>query len=205
MIPPALYLAFVLTSAVFLPIPGPNVALIVSASLGGGRRAGLATVAGTSSAMAVQLGLTVAGMSALLTVSAAWFSALRWIGVVYLLYLGLRAWRTAPTDQSRTQAEGSPMLRHFLRGFPVALTNPKTLLFFGAFLPQFVSPGLPLRPQLVLLAATFLCMAIAFDCTWALLAARARFVLARYGSWRNRLQGGLLIGAGLGLALARKS
>ena len=92
----------------------------------------------------------------------------------------------------------------FGRGFLISLTNPKTLLFYGAFLPQFVSDRSPALPQLVILAATFLILAVAVDSLWALTAARFRRVLAVNGKLRNRLTGSLLIGAALGLSMARK-
>ena len=93
----------------------------------------------------------------------------------------------------------------YLRGFLVSLTNPKTLLFYGAFLPQFVTPGADLAGQLALLCATFLAVAVTLDGAWALLAARFGRALAVNGRLRNRLTGALLLGAGVGLALARKS
>jgi len=204
MIPTALYLAFLFASTVLLLIPGPNVALIASTSMAHGHRAGLLTVAGTSCAMVLQLAMTVAGMTALLTVSADWFAALRWIGVFYLLYLGIRAWRAAPNDLAAAPDVKPAMAAMFWRGVLISLTNPKTLLFFGAFLPQFVSPSSPLLPQLLFLSATFLVLAVILDCAWALLAGRLRSVLGTRGRLRNRLQGGLLIGAAAGLALARK-
>jgi threonine/homoserine/homoserine lactone efflux protein len=205
MIPLALYLAFVFASTVLLLIPGPNVALIASTSIAHGPRAGLVTVAGTSCAMVLQLAMSVAGMTALLTLSASWFSALRWIGVVYLLYLGIRAWRAAPLDLTAASPVKPAMLAMFWRGVLISLTNPKTLLFFGAFLPQFVSPSSPLLPQLLILSASFLALAVLLDSAWAVLAGRLRSVLGGKGRLHNRLQGGLLIGAAAGLALARKS
>jgi threonine/homoserine/homoserine lactone efflux protein len=87
----------------------------------------------------------------------------------------------------------------------VSLTNPKTLLFFGAFLPQFVSPNSFLLPQLLILSVSFLVLAITLDGGWALAAGRLRFVLAGKGRLRNRLSGAALIGAGVGLAVARES
>ncbi|HXJ02122.1 MAG TPA: LysE family translocator [Micropepsaceae bacterium] len=205
MIPLALYLAFVLATIVVLLIPGPNVALIVSTSVVHGPRAGLMTVAGTSLAMLLQLALTVTGMAALLTISAEVFSVLRAVGVAYLLYLGIRTWRAAPVDLTTMPPPqpGAPAI--FFRGLLVSLTNPKTLLFFGAFLPQFVSPASPLLPQLLILSASFLALAVMLDSSWALAAARLRFLLSGNGRLRNRLSGGLLIGAGLGLALTRKN
>lgn len=112
-----LYLAFVVAVAVLIAIPGPNVALIVANSIAHGVRFGLLTVMGTSSAMVVQLGLTVLGMSAALGALADWFSWIRWIGVVYLVCLGLRAWRAAPVDFSAAPAEAPVVRRVVDAGF----------------------------------------------------------------------------------------
>ncbi|SEP35332.1 Threonine/homoserine/homoserine lactone efflux protein [Methylobacterium sp. ap11] len=198
-----LYLGFVAATLVLILIPGPNVALIVANSVAHGTRYGLVTVVGTSAALAVQLALTVAGLSAMLALMATWFELLRWLGVAYLAWLACRAWRAPATDLAQTAPEPRAARAMVLRGFLVALTNPKTLLFFGAFLPQFVSRDAAPLGQLVLLAATFLVLAIGGDAVWAALAGRARVVLAR-GRWRNRVTGGLLMGAGVGLALARR-
>lgn len=200
-----LYAAFVATAAVLILIPGPNVALIVANSLAHGGRYGLLTVAGTSSAMLIQLAFVVFGMSALASTLAEWFEWLRWLGVAYLLYLGARAWRAPAMDLTRTEAQPRSLHAIYARGFFISLTNPKTLLFFGAFLPQFVAPDAAPLAQLFLLAATFFVMAAIFDAVWALAAHRFRQALAVKGALRNRLTGGLLVGAGVGLALARKS
>jgi threonine/homoserine/homoserine lactone efflux protein len=199
-----LYSAFVLTASALILAPGPNVALIVANSLAHGARYGLLTVAGTSAAMVIQLAVVVFGASALLAALADWFSVLRWAGVAYLLWLGLRAWRAPPTDLAATAPEKKSARNIFLRGFLVSLANPKTLLFFGAFLPQFVTPGPDARAQLALLAATFLALAAALDSLWALFAARFSRALRANGRLRNRLTGGALATAGVGLALARR-
>lgn len=200
-----LYLGFLAAALVMVAIPGPNVALIVANALARGPRAGLVTVAGTSAAMVVQLSLVVAGMAAAMTVLADVFEWLRWIGVAYLVVLGVRAWRAPASDLARVKPSARPDRAAFLRGVLVSLTNPKTLLFYGALLPQFVDPSRPAAPQLVLLAATFVVVATAGDSLWAVFAGRARGLLAGRGRLRNRLTGGALIGAGLGLALARRS
>jgi len=200
-----LYLAFIAVTVVLILIPGPNVALIVANSVAHGPRAGLLTVAGTGSAMVLQLALTVLGMSTLLLVLADWFELLRWAGVAYLLWIGLQAWRSPAIDLTRTSAPPPATGRLWLRGFLVSLTNPKTLLFYGAFLPQFLDTSGDVESQLRLLAITFVVIAVALDSCWALLAGRLRRLLAVNGTWRNRLTGGFLIGAGVGLALARKS
>jgi homoserine/homoserine lactone efflux protein len=202
-IDPGLYLGFILAAAVLMLIPGPNVALIVANSVAYGTRLGLLTVAGTSAAMVVQLGLTALGMTALLGVMAQAFEWIRWIGVAYLVWLGMRQWHAAPVDLTRTRPQPRSPRAIFMRGLLVSLTNPKTLLFYGAFFPQFITPGADIAGQFALLSVTFVAVAVLLDGSWALLAGRARGALAARGRLRNRLSGGLLVGAGVGLALAR--
>ena len=126
-------------------VPGPNVALIVANAVAHGRRYGLLTVAGTSAAMVPQLALTVLGMTGVLLVMAYAFEWLRWIGVAYLVYLGIRTWRAPAVDLTRVAPEPRSARSIFLRGFLVSLSNPKTLLFYGAFFPQFVIAERALR------------------------------------------------------------
>lgn len=201
---PELLPAFVAASVALILIPGPNVALIVANSVAHGTRYGLVTVAGTSSAMVIQLALAVAGMAALLSRAAWLFEVLRWAGVAYLAYLGIRAWRAPPVDLVASRPDEGSVRAVFWRGFLVSLTNPKTLLFYGAFLPQFVDPGADPARQLAVLSATFFVLAFVLDGGWALLAGRLRGLLATRARLRNRVTGGLLLGAGLGLALARR-
>jgi threonine/homoserine/homoserine lactone efflux protein len=196
--------AFVAAVTILMLIPGPNVALIVANSLAHGARYGLVTVAGISAAMVVQLALTALGMTTLLGELAQGFAALRWLGVAYLVFLGLRTWRAAPLDLTRARPEPRAARAIFWRGFLVSLTNPQTLLFYAAFLPQFVDASAGLGSQLAILSVTFVALALLLDGGWALLAARLRGVLGVDGRLRNRLSGAALIGAGLGLALARK-
>ncbi len=198
----ALFAAFVAATAALMLIPGPNVALIVANSLRFGVRGGLLTVAGTSAAMVVQLAVAALGVTALLGTLGQAFDVLRWLGVAYLVVLGVRAWRAPAEDLSGTPAV-SPG-RMFGRGFLVSLTNPKTLAFYAAFLPQFLDPAAPLGRQMALLSVTFVATAIIVDGGWALLAARARRVVSRVGRARNRLTGVVLVGAAVGLALARR-
>ncbi len=197
----SVYLTFVGASVGLILLPGPNVALILATSLTRGVRAGLTTVVGTALAMVVQLTLVVLGAGVLLTLSAAWFETLRWLGVAYLVMLAVLAWRARPAPAlPRPVGAG----RTVARGFLVSLTNPKTLLFFGAFLPQFVQPGPEAVGQLVLLAATFVALSVCLDSVWAILAARLRAVAAMPERLRNRLGAGFFLGAGVGLALARQ-
>ena len=199
-----LYLAFVAAVVVLMLIPGPNVALIVANSVAHGARYGLMTVLATTTAMVVQLALTGLGMTAALGELARAFEILRWLGVAYLLWLGFNAWRAPPVDLTRTRPEPKRMAAIFARGFLVSLTNPKTLLFYAAFFPQFLNPQAPVAPQIVTLSITFVALALLLDGGWALLAARFRGALAMRGRLRNRLTGGALMGAAFGLALARR-
>ena len=203
MMPLASYLAFAAVSTGLILLPGPNVALIVATSLSQGSRMGLVTVAGTSSAMVVQLAATYFGLVVVLT-SAAWiFSMLRWAGVAYLAVLGVRALLAQPGPTSAPPQVRS-VRRVYLSGLAVSLTNPKTLLFYGAFLPQFLDPKGDAAMQLLVLSATFLAIAITLDSGWALLAGRLRGRLALRPRLGARLTGASLIGAALGLALSHE-
>ena len=202
---PELYLAFVAAAVALIAIPGPNVALIVANSVAYGSRFGLVTVAGTSAAMIPQLVLTVLGMTGALTLMSHLFEWVRWAGVAYLIYLGIEAWRAPLVDLTKIEPEPRSARSIFARGFFVSLTNPKTLLFYSAFFPQFVTPGDHIGTQLALLSVTFLGIAVGLDCCWAVAAARLRGLLATRGSLRNRLTGGFYLAAALGLASARRT
>jgi threonine/homoserine/homoserine lactone efflux protein len=203
MIDPALYLAFIAATVVLMLIPGPNVALIVANSVAYGTRYGLMTLGGTATASVIQLLLVTLGMTAAMATLGGWMEYARWAGVVYLIWIGVRQWRAAVVDLTRTRPEPKSARQIFLRGLLVSLTNPKTLLFFGAFFPQFIAPERDLSTQLAVLSVTFVAVALVMDSLWAVLAGRVRGLLAGHGKARNRVTGGLLIGAGLGLALAR--
>jgi homoserine/homoserine lactone efflux protein len=204
MIDPNLFLAFAAAVTVLMLIPGPNVALIIANSVAYGPRFGLLTVAGTVSAQVVQLCLTALGMAQVLGAMGVWFEWLRWIGVAYLLYLGVMQWRAPPVDLTRIRPEPKSPRAIYTRALLVSLTNPKTLFFYGAFFPQFIVLDRPVGGQVALLSITFLVLAIIVDGCWALLAGRARGLLARRGRLRNRVSGGFLIGAAGALALARR-
>jgi threonine/homoserine/homoserine lactone efflux protein len=202
-----LYLAFLLAITALILIPGPNVTLLVANSLAHGPRRALITLAGTSSAIALQLLVVALGMSSLILLLARWFEWLRWAGVAYLIYLGVQQWRAPPL--ALHDLEGAPIRwgALFWQGVLVSATNPKTLVFYAAFLPQFVDPATPPGPQLGLLCTTFLLIATVLDGAYAILAGRVRPWLRtrRHARLRNRVTGSFLIAAALGLALARRS
>ena len=202
-----LYLAFVLAASVLILIPGPNVTLIVANSLTYGARCAFTTIAGATLAQMAQLSLTVAGMTTVMSAMAGWFDWLRWLGVAYLLWLGVSMWRSAPAKMVDGATPRERAGRLFWQGFVVSLTNPKTLLFYAAFLPQFVDPAVAPMPQFALLSLTLLVISLTFDSSYCLLAGRIRPWLrgAAVERLRNRVTGTLLVASGVGLALARRS
>ncbi len=201
--PLELFLTFAAASLLLALMPGPNVAVIVANAVAYGPRYGLLTVAGTSSATIVQLAIVTLGLSTALNVMAEWFEVVRWLGVAYLAYLGIEAWRTPPPNLNAV-AQPKSRVAIYARGMLVSSTNPKTLLFFGAFLPQFVDPKSDPTTQLAALSITYFAIAAAVDCGWALLAGRARPAIIRLGHWTNRITGGVLLTAAATLALTRR-
>lgn len=193
-------LALVIATAVLVTIPGPNVALIVANSLKFGFRSGLFTVLGTTMGLGLQLALVVAGMTAVIDLAADALGWIRWAGAAYLVWLGIRTWRTPAEDFAAVTAV--PVM--FWRGCLVAAANPKMLLFNVAFIPQFIGTGgvTALTPTTV--AAVYLSVVLLGDVLWVMLATSARRALSRYSSWRNRLTGAFLTAAGVGLALSRR-
>lgn len=194
-------LALILATAVLVAIPGPNVALIVAQCLKHGLRHGLITVGATTMGVGLQLVLVVSGLAALLQVTASALLWIKWLGVAYLVWLGVTTWR-------RDEGTQAPIMRTTIRrtvadGLLLAVLNPKTLLFNAAFLPQFVGPSQP-AGELAVLAGIYLLVILAGDLLWAVGANGARRWLGQVGRWRNRLSGGFLVGAGLGLALAHR-
>ena len=200
---PALFLAFVAATVTLALIPGPNMALIISTSIAHGTRFGLLVLVGTTAALVIQLFLVGAGLSAILAAAGRWFDVLRWIGALYVIYLGVRTWRVPPPEIAVSAAVPRSARWMVLRGFGVSLSNPKTLFFFGAFFPQFISPNHSLPTQLLVLAVTMVVVVAMLDSVWAVLAGRMRVWIARRGRLINRVSGGLLVGAGAGLALVR--
>ncbi len=203
-----LYLAFIAASALLILMPGPNVALIVANSFAHGQRYALMTVAGTSSAMVIQLALVIAGMTTMMEEMAQWFTVFKWVGVAYLLYIGIQTWRKPPADLGvGADRAAKSYAKVFAQGFLISLTNPKTLVFYAAFFPQFMNAGLPALPQFLLLGVTFLVMAIVSDSLYALLAGHIRPWLqqGQINAVQNRVTGGLLMLCAAGVALTRRS
>jgi threonine/homoserine/homoserine lactone efflux protein len=202
------YLAFVAASAILLAIPGPTVLLVISYALGHGRRAALGTVAGVALGDFTAMTASMLGLGALLSTSALVFTGLKWIGAAYLIYLGIKLWR-APV--SRAEASGiepaTNSRRIFLHAYAVTALNPKSIVFFVAFLPQFLDTGSPLLTQMAIFETTFLAMATLNAIAYGVMAAAARRTIRKPAVQRavNRTGGSLLIGAGLLAVLWRRA
>ena len=195
--------ALIAATAVLVIIPGPNVALIVANSLRYGYRFGLITVLGTTLGVGLQLAFVIGGFAVLLDMAATALTWIKWLGVAYLVFLGIRTWKEPGADLSEI-APGTGNL-NFLRGLGLAVINPKTLLFNAAFLPQFVGQSLHVTTELLVLSVIFLITVGIGDSLWVAFAGSARNWISRVGKLRNRIVGGFLVGAGVGLALVRRS
>ena len=171
---------FLGATLVFLLTPGPAVLYIVARSVSQGRAAGLASVAGVEAGNLVHAAAAALGLSSILVASSLAFGVVKYLGAAYLLWLGLRTLLARP-DAGRPGPAAAPTLRAtFRQGFVVAVLNPKTALFFLAFLPQFADPRAgPPAPQLLLLGVTFVAMAFVTDACYALLSGALSPWLAR--------------------------
>lgn len=202
------WIAFVAASAVLLAIPGPTITLVVSYALGQGRRSATATVAGVALGDFTAMTASMLGLGAVLAASALLFTALKWVGAAYLVYLGIKLWRAPVGDGSGpAQALETGSRRMFLHAYAVTALNPKSIVFFVAFLPQFLDPTAPTLPQIVIFEATFLVLATLNAMSYALLAAAAQRTIRKPSVQRavNRVGGGFLIGAGVLTAAWRRA
>lgn len=201
-----LWLAFVAATVIVTLLPGPSMLLVMGHALAAGPRRALQTVTGVVLADAILLTLSFAGMGAVLYASAAIFTALKWAGALYLIYLGIRQWQARPEPQQEPPARttGRPLFR---QGLVVTLLNPKIIGFFVAFFPQFMRPGADPVRQLAILGATFLTLVFVIMAGYALLASSARQLLRRpiWHRVSQRLAGVTLIAAGVLTAALRRS
>lgn len=194
---------FVIASIVVLIIPGPSVTVIVANSLKSGTRAGLLNIAGTQAGLVILLGLLALGLEAVTTTLAWMFDWLRLAGGAYLAWLGYKLLRSNG-ELTNLQAGRRPGGSFFWQGFIVVLSNPKVLLFFGAFLPQFVSPSGNAGLQTLILGLIFMLLATILDSLYAIGAGRVGSLLSRRNVRTAEVAGGsLMMGGGLWLALTK--
>ena len=201
---------FVAMTFVVSATPGPNMLLVMSSSARFGFRAAVATMAGCMTALLAMMSISAAGLGALLQAFPSVFDALRWAGAAYLVYLGVKSWRSpahGPGAQTAGSAEpprnGGALFR---QGMLVACSNPKAILFAAAFLPQFIHPQLPKLPQFAILLATFSVIEISWYVVYAASGQRLAGYLRNSGVLKafNRITGSVFIGFALAMAAVRE-
>jgi len=200
------YLAFVVATTIMIALPGPSVLLTVAHSISFGWQRALSTVAGATMGIAVQLIVAAIGLTSLLNVVAEAFEWLRWTGAAYLDYLGIKQWRSA-SESLEFDTSSVSKTNLFVQGLVVTIPNPKSLIFIAAFLPQFINAERPLGLQFAFIVPTFLVITFTVTSVWALVAGKVSGFLQSKRAFQSVLwtAGGLMIVAGMGLALTRRS
>lgn len=200
------YLAFVIATTVMIALPGPSVLLTVAHSLSFGWRPALSTVAGATFGIAVQLTVAIIGLTSLLNLFARLFEWFRWVGAVYLVYLGIKQWQSA-NEPLKFNSGSVSKTNLFLQGAFITIPNPKSLIFIAAFLPQFIDTSRPIGIQLALIVPTFLFITFFVTSIWAVIAGNISGYLKYQPVFRSvfKAAGGLMVLAGIGLAMSRRS
>ncbi len=203
-----LWITYALACSIVLAIPGPTIMLVVSYALGKGRQTAWATVPGVALGDFTAMTVSLLGAGAILSASATAFSILKLVGAGYLIYLGIKMWREKPhnLEESKETRRNRPS-RMFLHAYIVTALNPKGIVFFIAFVPQFMVPHQAVAPQFTILIATFVGLAMVNALLWALAAGtmRAKFRSPRAMQIMGRAGGSVLIAAGLMTALVRRA
>ncbi|WP_282605425.1 LysE family translocator [Pelagibius sp. Alg239-R121] len=201
-----IWLTFAAASAALLAVPGPVVMLLFSYTLGHGRSVSWAAIPGVVLGDFTAMTLSLLGAGAVLSSSATLFTVMKIGGAAYLIWLGIQIWCT-PVKAIAVEAvsERRDRLAVFRQAFLVTALNPKDIVFFVAFLPQFIDPARPAMPQLITIEVTFLVMVLISTSLWIALSGRLRTCLKRPTTLKlvNRLGAGSLIGAGTFTALSR--
>lgn len=203
-----LWLGFVAASAVVLIIPGPTILTVISYSVTHGRRANMPLVAGVALGDSTAALASLLGLGALLATSAFWFTVVKWAGGLYLLYLGVKLLRAgASAAEVTVPMVSQSRWRLFANTYLVTALNPKSIIFFVAFLPHFIDPDAGVAQQLCVLAVTFVVMATLNATLYAAFAASARSLLASPRAQRrfNFVGGSLLSAAGIWALLSKRT
>lgn len=196
---PELWIAFALAAAAVIAIPGPTTLMVLGHTASNGWRIGALSLIGVTLGDICAITLSVLGFSALLATSATAFTAMKWLGAAYLVWLGIQLWRAPPMELTPTQENRASVRSAILQTFIVTLLNPKGILFFAAFLPQFIDPAKPLWPQVLVLMLTFDLLAATIQGLYIFAMGRARNRIASPQVLKNmnRVGGAMLVGAGL--------
>ncbi len=199
--------AFAAATAVLLVIPGPTILLVISYALGQGWRTAVPMAIGVALGDFTAMTLSMLGVGALLAASATVFTALKWVGAAYLVYLGIKLFRAGGTLDAKPRQEATPPWRMLGHAWLVTALNPKGITFFVAFLPQFLDTSRDLWTQMLIFEATFVTLAFANAFGYALVASRARSVIGnpRAIGLFNKAGGTLLVGAGIATVSIRSS
>ncbi|MDQ6437349.1 LysE family translocator [Mesorhizobium sp. LHD-90] len=197
--------AFAAASAILLIIPGPTILLVVSYALGQGWRTALPMAVGVALGDFTAMTLSMLGIGALLAASATVFTILKWIGAAYLIYLGIKLFRAGGALKAEPRTDAASAARMMAHAWLVTALNPKSITFFVAFLPQFLSHEADFLTQMMVFEATFLALAFANVFGYALVASRARNLVKNPRAVRifNRAGGSLLVGAGVATVALR--
>lgn len=201
------WIAFTALETMLCLLPGPAVLFVLGQGLARGPRSALAGSAGILSANAAYFALSATGLGVLLVASYGVFFLVKWLGAGYLVWLGVQALLTRPETFAVRRAEPAAAGRVAWRGFLVQAANPKSILFFGALLPQFVDPAGNVALQMLVLGATSIGVEFVVLSVYGGLAGRMRRFVTRPATalWFERAAGGLLIAAGLGMAALRRA
>jgi len=199
--------AFTAASALLMIIPGPTILLVISYALGQGWRAAFPMAIGVALGDFTAMTLSLLGLGALLAASATVFTILKWVGAAYMVWLGIKLWRAGGALNAKPRADGASMAKMLGHAWIVTALNPKSIIFFVAFLPQFLNPQADFLTQMLVFESTFLILAFANAIGYALIASRARAAIRneRVVGAANKVGGSLLIGAGILTATARAS
>lgn len=198
-----LYLAYLAACIVLIVVPGPTVTVIVANSLRYGARAGLLNVVGTQIGLAVMIGVVILGLASLLETIGWWFDVLRLAGAAYLIWLGIKLFRSTGAFDAN-EAAPVPHGGFVWQGFVVLMSNPKVIVLFGALFPQFIDPRGDYLQQVILLGITNMVVAAIFDSIYAVTAGRAGALLSHARvRLLSKISGAFLIGGGIWLALTR--
>jgi homoserine/homoserine lactone efflux protein len=196
------WLIYILAATGLSLSPGPNGLLALTHGALHGQRKALYTISGGAFGFVSLIALSMFGIGALLQASVVWLIILKWVGGAYLVWLGIQVWRSAPIGvEIRGSATTRPGWSLFRQGALSALTNPKALLFFAAFLPQFIDPGRSLLVQFAVMAGTFAAIEVATEMFIAGMAHRISPWLGRAGRRFNRTCGGIFVAIGMALPL----
>ena len=204
----SVWITYFIATIILSVTPGPGVFSSISSGLHHGFRLGMWNGIGMQLGSLIWVSVVALGLGAILIASETMFNVIKWVGVAYLIYLGIVTWRARPRTFVEDKDDNAHTAREvFVRGFLVNITNPKGIIFFAAILPQFIDIARPQLPQYVILAATTFIVDVVVMMAYTALAARVLGVMRneQHLKWVNRTLGGTFVAAGVALAGFRRA